>query len=260
MAVAAQVPYATVADSARLAPPADARITYGAAPQQFVELRVPTGKGTHPVVMLLHGGCWSSQYDLSHVAGAAESLRRAGYATWTVEYRRAGDAGGGDPGTFDDIRLAYDSLRAHGTRHRLDLSRIVVLGHSAGGHLALWLASEPGVKVRGTIGLAAITDPAIFAQLTGCGAGITRLMGGTPAALAAQYAVRSPVVRPPSTSVVRLVVARDDRVVPRGQSEAYLSRFAGTRIDEVAGGHFDLVAPWTDAWRTVVAAVAELLR
>ncbi len=256
----AQVPFTVVADSARLAPAPDVRIAYGADPEQFVELRVPTGGRRHPVVMLIHGGCWLSQYDVSHLAAAAESLRQQGVATWAVEYRRAGHAGGGDPGSFDDIRAAYDLLIAQGRARHLDRSRIVLMGHSAGGHLALWLASEPGVKVRGTVGLAAVTDPASFAQPTGCGAGITRFMGGAPQALAEAYAARSPVARAAPRTNVILLAARDDRIVPKSQVDAYLSRFPGTVTKEVPGGHFDLVAPWTEAWRAVRAELETLLR
>jgi acetyl esterase/lipase len=258
--VIAQVPFAAVADSARLAPTADARITYGADPEQFVELRVPRSGRRHPVVMLLHGGCWSSQYDVTHLAATAEALRREGIATWTVEYRRAGQAGGGDPGTFDDVRAAYALLIAQAKERDLDRSRIVLMGHSAGGHLALWLASEPGVNVRGTVGLAAVTDPVAFAQPTRCGGGITRLMGGEPTALAAAYAARSPVVRSGPDRVVTLFVARDDRIVPTSQLDAYRARFPNTVVHEVAGGHFDLVAPWTEAWRAVEIALRSLLR
>lgn len=255
-----QVTYAVVADSARTAPAADVRITYGTAPQQFAELRVPHRPGPHPVVMLIHGGCWRAEYDIAHVAGIAEALRQAGIATWTVEFRRVGDEGAGDPGTFDDIRTAYDSLIAHSKARGLDRKRIVLAGHSAGGHLALWLASEPGVKVRGTVALAAITDLAAYAQPTGCGAGLTRLLGGPPTEQADVYAARSPVVRSKANGRVTLVVTTADRTVPRVQAERYVARFGRTRVIEQPGGHFDLVAPWTDAWRAALGAMSELLR
>lgn len=258
--LSAQVTFGAVADSARTAPAADERIQYGSAPQQFVELRKPAGAGLHPVVMLLHGGCWLSQYDLTHLAGAAESMRCAGIATWTVEYRRVGNDGGGDPGTFDDIRAAFDTLRAQGASRGLDVSRIALVGHSAGGHLALWLGSERGVTMRGVIGLAAVTDLAAFVTPTGCGAAVARLLGGAPADVAAAYGARSPVSRPSPSAGVTLVVGRDDRTVPRVQADSYVARFPATRVVEVPGGHFDVVAPWTEAFATVLAAIVALLR
>ncbi|MBC7842080.1 MAG: alpha/beta hydrolase [Gemmatimonadaceae bacterium] len=258
--MSAQVAYSVVADSARAAPPADVRIPYGSAPQQFAELRLPPGTGPHPVVMLIHGGCWLAQYDLAHVAGIAEALRQAGIATWTIEFRRVGDDGAGDPGTFEDIRAAYDSLLAQGKAHGLDTKRIVLSGHSAGGHLALWLAGERGVTVRGTVGLAAITDLAAYAQPTGCGAGITQLLGGTPVERADVFTARSPVSRAKASGVVTLVVATEDRIVPRAQADAYLARFPNTRVVEEPGGHFDVVAPWTTAWRAALDAIRELMR
>lgn len=284
-AQAGGVPFAAVADSARRAPAADLRVTYGPAPSQFAELRLPRKDGSraardsgqHPTVLLLHGGCWLSAYGVDHVAGIAESLRQAGFAVLAAEYRRVGEKGAGVPGTFDDVRAAYDSLRAIAPRYGLDTARVLVMGHSAGGHLALWLASEPGVRVRGVIALAGVTDLAAFAAPSGCGSAVPRLMGGRPApgdragtvaeldarpSLPARYAVASPITRagpPPGTRVV-LVVADADRVVPMAQSEAYLARFPSTESLAVPGGHFDLVAPWTPAWARIVAMMRELSR
>lgn len=262
----AGVPFSAVADSARLAPPADLRITYGSAPSQFAELRLPRGAGPHPVVFLLHGGCWLNAYGVDHVAGIAESLRGQGFAVFAVEYRRVGEAGAGVPGTFDDVRAAYDSLRALAPRHGLDTSRALLMGHSAGGHLALWLASEPGVRVRGVIALAAVTDLAAFATPSGCGSAVPRLMGGAPessdAGSIGRYAAASPIMRagPPPGTRVLMVTGDVDRVVPRTQVEGYLARFPDAQALRVLGGHFDLVAPWTPAWSRIVAMTAELSR
>jgi acetyl esterase/lipase len=252
----AQIPFAAVDDSSRAAPAADARIAYGAGPSQFIELRVPqSGRAPFPVVMLLHGGCWRAAYSLAHLAGAAESLRRAGYATWTPEYRRVGEEGGGVPGTFDDIRAAYDSLVAQAPSRGLDPARITLMGHSAGGHLALWLASEPAVTVRGVIALAAITDLVAFVAPTGCGAAVPLLMGGAPTERADQYAVFSPVTRRAPPAAVVVLVANDDRTVPASQSERYIAQVPSAQTRRVAGGHFDLVAPWSEAWREVLSVL-----
>ncbi len=106
-------------------PPADHRITYGAAPQQFGELRLPRNSaGPHPVVLLVHGGCWQGAYDITHSRPLAAAIADAGYAVWSVEYRRLGQPGGGWPGTFDDVAAGADHLRTLAPRHNLDLTRV----------------------------------------------------------------------------------------------------------------------------------------
>jgi len=261
-AQSAAVPFSEVADSARRAAAADLRISYGNAPAQFAELRLPRGAGPHPVVFLIHGGCWLNAYGLDHVAGIAESLRRRGIAAFTIEYRRVGDDGAGYPGTFEDVRSAFDSLQAIAPHHALDLTRVLLMGHSAGGQLALWLASEPQVRVMGVVALAAVTDLAAFATPNGCDAAVARLMGSAADAANARYIAASPASRPapPSGTQVLLVTADADRVVPAGQASAYLSAFPGTRVQRVPGGHFDLVAPWTAAWTRVLVLTTQLLK
>ena len=149
----------------------DLRSAYGLDSLQFGELRLPEGKGLHPVVVIIHGGCWLNAYDLHLMAPMATALTQAGYATWNLEYRRVGDEGGGWPGTFLDIAAGLNHLKQLASAYDLDLSRIVVIGHSAGGHLALWLAGQhqlPGdseiftrnlVPISGVVSLAGITDP-----------------------------------------------------------------------------------------------------
>jgi len=265
-AQAGGVPFSAVADSARLAPAADARILYGGAPSQFAELRMPSGAGPHPVVFLLHGGCWLNAYGVDHVAGVAESLRSRGFAVFAAEYRRVGEAGAGVPGTFDDVRAAFDTLKAVAPRREIDLSRVILMGHSAGGQLALWLASEPDVRVKAVIGLAAVTDLAAFAAPSGCGSAVPRLLGGSVTdgdqLTVARYASAAPVTRagPPQGTRVALVTAENDRVVQSTQADAYIARFPNASVIRVAGGHFDLVAPWSAAWRRVVELVAELAK
>ncbi len=256
------VPFSAVADSSRLAPAADARITYGSAPSQFAELRLPSGAGPHPVVFLLHGGCWLSAYGVDHVAGIAESMRRAGFAVFAVEYRRVGEPGAGVPGTFEDVRAAYDTLLALAPARGLDASRIVLVGHSAGGHLAMWLASEPGVRVKAVLALAAITDLASFAAPSGCGAAVPRLMGAAASDAPAAYSAASPASRrapAPGTQVV-LVTAESDRTVPAAQERAYRMAFPEVPTLRVPGGHFDLVAAWTEGWRQVEQRLRDVAR
>lgn len=119
------------------------RISYAReSPHQFGVLRLPSRRGPNPVVALLHGGCWLADHDYAHVESMAATICARGAAVWSIEYRRLGHDGGGSPGTFRDAALGLDHLRALAPGHSLDLGRVVTVGHSAGGHLALWLAAR----------------------------------------------------------------------------------------------------------------------
>src|SRR5689334_19990376 len=122
--------------------PSPLRFAYGVEPLQFGDLYLPNGPGPHPVVILIHGGFWRAPYDLTLMQGLAQDLVQNRIAAWNIEYRRLGDAGGGWPGTFQDVARAADYLAALALPYSLDLTRVVPVGHSAGGHLALWLATR----------------------------------------------------------------------------------------------------------------------
>jgi len=261
-----QRPFAEVAGLAASAP--DETVRYGEAPSKFAELWLPAGgDGPHPVVILVHGGCWLAEYDLAHVRPLAAALAQAGYATWSLEYRRVGEAGGGWPGTFEDVAAAVDFL-ARRPDSRLDPDRIVLAGHSAGGHLALWAAArarlpanarptggEPFVP-RGAIGLAAITDLAAYAAGgNSCQQVTPRLMGGMPDEQPARYAQASPAALGAAVPTV-LLQGGEDRIVPREQAAA----LAGARVESLPeAGHFDVVHPGTPAFARILVALDELL-
>ena len=125
-------------------PAAGMRIAYGtAAPEQFGDLRLPAGSGPFPVVVVVHGGWWRSAYGLTYAGHLCEALTRDGFATWNIEYRRIGNPGGGYPATLYDVTAALGALHELAREHPLDLARVVVTGHSAGGHIAAWLAAKP---------------------------------------------------------------------------------------------------------------------
>lgn len=262
---------------ARTPPAPDTVVRYGDAPTAFAHFYRPAGRGPHPVVVFVHGGCWRAQYDLAYGGHLARALADDGIAVWSIEYRRLGDPGGGWPGTFLDVGAALDHLRRLAGPERLDLSRVVAAGHSAGGHLALWLAARPGLPassalrgatplpVAGVVGIAAITDLAAYDAPSGCGSAVRPLMGDAAEVFEARLAEASPVRRPPPVPAW-LVAGAQDAIVPVAQAEALVAasraaRAPAVRVTIVPGaGHFDLVAPWRPAFPAVRAAIVEALR
>ncbi len=257
-------------------PEAQHQIVYGPEPLQFGELRLPDGVGPHPVAIVIHGGCWLAEYDLGYMSSLAAALTADGVATWSIEYRRVGDDGGGWPGTFDDVAAAADHLRGIAADCGLDLERVVTVGHSAGGHLALWLAARSGLslddgfrgaaplEMSGVVSLAGIPDLAAFVSLEGCGAAIPGLLGGQPTDHPERLGRASPIEMLPLGVSQILVVGALDPIVPRTQADDYATTAgkAGDRVGvkEIAGaGHFELVDPSSSAWPAVRAAVLEML-
>jgi acetyl esterase/lipase len=257
-------------------PEPDHRVAYGSDPLQFGELRLPAGPGPHPVAVVIHGGCWLSEYDLGYMSAFADALTRRGVATWSIEYRRVGDEGGGFPGTFLDVAAAVDHLPALAAEHRLDLERVVAVGHSAGGHLALWLAGRHRLapedelrgsspqKIHGVVALAGIPDLAGYAAPEGCGAAVPQLVGGDPADHPDRVGRISPIEQVPLGVPQILVVGAHDGIVPRSQADDHRAA-AGARGDDVviveagAAGHFELIVPDSEAWPPVRDAVLSFL-
>ena len=250
------------------------RFSYGSDPFQFGELRLPEGRGPHPVVIVIHGGCWYSEYDLNQLGNFNGRLTELGVATWSLEYRRIGNPGGGWPGTFADVAQGADHLRVLARTFPLDLNRVIVIGHSAGGHLALWLAarhrlpaasalySKEPLKVRGVVSLAGITDLRRFRP--NCRDAVTKLLGGSPEEVAERYEQTSPIELLPLGVKQRLILGAVDGIVPAelGNSYQTAARKKGDRVDLtlVAGaGHFDLIASQSFAWPAVVEAIRSLL-
>ena len=259
--------------------PADARVAYGPDSLQFGDLRIPKGKGPFPLAIVIHGGCWIHHFaSLQNTTAMADALRDAGIATWNVEYRRADDPGGGWPGTFLDIADAADHIRALAARYRLDTTRIVAVGHSAGGHLALWLAARGRLKpvsplyrarpirLHGAISLGGPGDLAEFVprEDQSCGPSVSVLMGGKPADVRARYAEGSPVELLPLGIRQLLIVGDSDRIMPAAARKSYLDRSlkAGDRVEVIVipnAGHFEVIAPTAVAWTTVRAAIKRMV-
>jgi acetyl esterase/lipase len=273
------MPFLSVPDVLALpASPPDAVVPYGDDPAQFAELRLPAGDGRHPVAVVVHGGCWLGEYDLGTTSAMADALRRAGYATWHLEYRRLGMAGGGWPGTFLDVAAGVDALRQASRDHRLDLARVVAIGHSAGGHLATWAAGRRRVPrdsdvwtpdpldVAGVVSLAGIVDLRAFLaiQESSCGGRVvTRLLGGSPSDVPERWRAASPVEMLPLGVRQILITGTDDPIVPPALGAAYAQAAlaAGDRVETIvvpAAAHFEVIAPGSVAWPAVERAVRQL--
>jgi acetyl esterase/lipase len=257
-------------------PDPELRIPYGKDLLQFGELRIPEGDGPHPVAIVIHGGCWRARYDVSHTRAFTEALRKNGLAVWSLEYRRVGNEGGGWPGTFLDVAAGADHLRQLAPTHRIDLGRAVVFGHSAGGHLALWLAargglgekseirgSAPFLELKGVVTLAAVTDLERALQEGVCDSMAAELLGGVPASVPSRYREASPVDRLPIGVPQRLLTGAADTIVPPKFGEDYAAR-ASSLGDDVThsiiedAGHFEGIAPGTRAFHAVLEAIRSL--
>jgi acetyl esterase/lipase len=227
-------------------------IRYGDDPSQFAELSLPdtTPKG---VVVVIHGGFWKAAYGLSLGRPLAASLVDDGWAAWNIEYRRV-DIGGGAPATFDDVGTAIDSLRDQD----LELSRVLAIGHSAGGHLATWAASRgrfprwrSQVELSGVVSQAGVLDlDSAHADGLGTGA-VERFLGHGPGPDDAPF---DPTKQIPLDIPVHCVHGTDDDVVPISQSRDYVAAAtaagATARLTEIEGGdHYVVIDPRSAAWQ-----------
>ena len=249
---------------------------YGTERYQFGDLYVPAGAGPHPVVIGIHGGFWRSAYGLDYYGPLCAALAQAGVAAWNIEYRRIGNRGGGWPNTLLDAARAADSLRELAPAHALDLSRIVTMGHSAGGHLAFWLGArhklQPGsplymespIALKGVVSLAGVLDLRRAYELR-LGGGVTQeLLGGSPASAPERYAAASPYELLPLGIAQAVVHGTEDVNVPYEIATRYAdaARKAGdpvSLLSQNGAGHFECVDAGTREWAAVQAAIMELI-
>jgi acetyl esterase/lipase len=273
----------------RTPPEADLRIQYGAGRFQFGDLWLPGGippakrEAKLPVVVFLHGGWWQSAYDLAYAGELCAALKAEGIAVWSVEYRRVGETGGGWPETFQDVAAGFDYLATLAKRFQIDLTRVTAVGHSAGGHLAFWLAGRhhlpeesqlyglrvPAVPLRGVIALAGAVDLLLTIDLAGYftfahdKAEVVSLMGGTPAQVAERYRAGNPGDLLPLNVPQVLIQGTDDSQIP-SQLPGRWAENARRQGDVVTvtmvpgAGHFDVVDPRSKAWPVVKAAVRKM--
>jgi acetyl esterase/lipase len=234
------------------------RHRYGSHFHQFADLHVPAGEGPFPVAVLLHGGFWREQHTLELMDDLARDLVRRGWAAWNAEFRRVGEVSdGGYPATLEDVAAAIDHLR--GLDAPLDLGRVVAIGHSAGGQLALWAAARPDAAVRlaGVAAQAGVLDLRAAERDPDGEMAVALFMGGLAAEVPERYADASPIERVP-VGVPQLLVHGDADVrVPVDTSRRYAeaARAAGDEVELVVRpgeDHFVHIDPASGAWADVV--------
>jgi len=268
----------------RTPPLADHRMHYGPDASQFGDLWLPqqTTAGLMPVIAFFHGGWWQSQYALGYASHLCNALRGEGFAVWSIEYRRVGETGGGWPTTFSDAAQGFDFLSALAAKFPLDLGRIVAMGHSAGGHLAFWIAGrhhiaesspihapQTRLALHGLIALAGAVDLRLTIDLSGYFSfahdkrEVYSLMGGTPADLPDRYRAGNPGELLPLMVRQILLQGTEDQQIPP-QLPGRWAENARRQGDEVTvtmiplADHFDIVDPETKAFGVVRTAVRQI--
>ncbi|HZS78372.1 MAG TPA: alpha/beta hydrolase [Ktedonobacteraceae bacterium] len=265
------------------------RISYGPAYLQFGELYLPDTSTRQPLVtiILIHGGYWRARYDLTLMNRLGEDLARRGYAAWNIEYRRVGNDGGGWPGTFLDVARAADYVKVLAPKYNLDVQRVVPIGHSAGGHLAFWLAarkqlpsdsplgglilpenqehesSEP-LPLTGVISLAGVLDLEMAWNLHLSNDAVVELLGASFPDAPERYRQTSPRSLLPLGLPQVLIHGTNDMNVPIEISRNYTIA-AKERHDPVTyielenTDHFDVIDPQSKAWEATIQALTEML-
>jgi acetyl esterase/lipase len=255
-------------------PPADARIRYGPDPNQFFDLRFPSWNPSsndkhekhYPLVINIHGGFWRSRYSLDHAGHLCAALTAKQLATANVEYRRVGNEGGGWPATFADIRMAYNVLVQNEQQHNFDPKKLLVIGHSAGGQLALCLAAHES-GVQRVVSLAGVVDLERAYRLHLSNDAVVEFLRGAPREVADHYHEADPMQLSIPNARQVLIHGLADDVVPPDFSRDYVTvkqnrkgkQKEDLQLREISGaGHFDLIDPRSLAWQTIEQVVLQL--
>jgi acetyl esterase/lipase len=261
-------------------PAPTAKIAYGNAPSQYAELFRPAGNGPFPVVVLVHGGCWTIKFGgIEQMRNLAGALAAQGIAVWNVEYRRVDEAGGGYPGTYQDINAALDMLGTQAARNRLDLTRIVAVGHSAGGQLVQWMAGRSKIPassplfhphplpVREIISLGGLADLRNERELikNSCGRDTAELAGEPSSTRPDVFADTNAAELIPNGSHTVLITGELDTVSPPRAAHDYAVRVrkAGDQASVIilpGASHYDEVAASSPSFKLVLPAIRKALR
>lgn len=249
-------------------PPADKRVAYGSDSNQFVDLRSPSHKSQPdsplPLLMNIHGGFWRAKYDLAHAGHLCAAITAKGFVSANVEYRRVGDQGGGWPGSFADIRTAYQFLIQNASKYSIDPKRVVVMGHSAGGQLALCLAAHES-SISKVVSLAGVVDLQRAYELHLSNNAVVEFLHGTPSEVPDHYREADPMRLSIPQATQWLLHGGADDTVPPAFSRDYVAskqrkpRKEDVHLTEINGAdHYDLINPQSKAWAQVEEVVLKL--
>ena len=242
-------------------PPADARLRYGDDEFQFGDVRLPKGAGPFAAAIFIHGGFWRARYDLKHASFLCAALTKAGFVTLNLEYRRVGNPGGGWPGSFEDVTAGYQFLRQLAGKYPIDTKRILVLGHSAGGQLALALAAHHN-SMRAVVSLAGVVNLRRAWDLHLSNDAVAEFLGGDPQRVPDHYHEASPAELEIHCKQL-LIHGSEDDIVPVQMTRDYarqkLEKRETVSLLEIPKiGHFEIVDPQSTVWSKVEKAVLSL--
>ena len=260
-------------------PQATAQIAYGPAPSQYAQLFRPSGAGPFPVVVLVHGGCWTVQFGgIKQMRNVANALSSQGIAVWNVEYRRVDEEGGGYPGTFQDMHAALDSLQSHASQYQLDTSRIVAMGHSAGGQLVQWIAGrnrlpktsplyrEHILPISNIISLGGLADLRHEEKLikSSCDRDIEELAGSASNDRPDIYSDTNAADLIPNGTRTVLITGELDTISPPRVAHDYAAKAvkAGDHAEVLilpGASHYDEIAATSPAWKMVLPVIRQML-
>jgi acetyl esterase/lipase len=242
-------------------PEADLRVQYGSDPLQFGDVYLSSGAKPSPLVMNIHGGFWRAAYGLEHAGNFCAGLAKAGFAVVNVEYRRAGNLGGGWPGTIEDVRAACRYILKHAHEFGGDPQRLLVTGHSAGGQLALCVAASESA-VRGVVPLAGVLDLERAYELHLSNDAVVEFLGGTPEQVPEHYCAASRTHLEIQARQLVITGTNDDTVPPEFSRDYFRAKkLAGEDVElvEIAGAdHYDMIDPRSSAFATIVEALRKL--
>ena len=254
--------------------PPDYSYAYGDHPQQFGELYLPQTAARRPVIILIHGGCYNAAYSLKPIGAVAKALAGQGFAVWNIEYRRK-DTGGGYPRMFLDVARAADYLHQISDLHQLNLAQVIALGHSAGGHLALWLAArhklpessrlhlDGALPIQAVVALAAVANPILALERGLCSDALPVVMGGLPEEVPAHYQHGSPpALLPLGVPQTHIIGSADMKMLNNVRPYIAAAQTLGDEVELITlpeAGHFEIVSTASPAWQTVQAAIHRLI-